>query len=43
MKKIALGVAAWIGLLALLHFKPWRKAEADPSRPTLEVGYLPVT
>jgi hypothetical protein len=39
---IGLGLASAIGALALLHFKPWRRAPADP-RPSLEIGYLPVT
>ncbi|GEM_PF-5703470 len=39
---IGIGVALWIGALGVLHFKPWRRPPAE-SRPTLEVGFLPVT
>jgi len=40
--KIGLGVALVLAGLAVLRFKPWKRS-SDPARPTLEVGFLPVT
>lgn len=41
IKGVLIGLAA-LGLLAALRYRPWER-QARSSRPTLTVGFLPVT
>jgi hypothetical protein len=41
--KIGVLVVGAVAALAVLRFKPWQKKQTAGNRPTLEVGYLPVT
>jgi len=41
--KVGASVVAVVAGLTLLRFKPWQRLESTANRPTLQVGYLPVT